>query len=1027
MLALMPAIALAQTTAISGRVTAEGSGEPLPETRVIVIGTTLFASTNGTGQYTIRGVPAGTFDIRVLRVGYAEQKKPITVSAGQTSVLDFVMTPVVVKLQEVVTTATGEQRRVELGNNVANVDAATRVQTAPVTDVASLLVGQAAGVQVMPGNTTGTGARIRIRGTNSLSLVNDPIYIIDGVRMTSPNGSQSGNIFTGGAIQSRAQDLNPDEIENIEIVKGPSAATLYGTDAANGVIVITTKRGRAGATRYNVFGEAGAIHDYNTWPTAYTLLGHTAAAPATAIRCTLSTASAGTCIPDSLAKFNLFENPNTTPLGTGSRKSAGLQASGGSDIVRFFTSGEYEDEIGVLKIPNFDIQRLDTTGVNALQEWRQPNELTRSTMRANLNATPSPKLDLAVSTGFIHLMTRLPQSDNNALGLLSNGFGGPGFEGPGPGYVGISTLGYALHGYRASTPAESFQDVSTQMINRFIGSANGNWRPTSWMLNRANIGVDYTSRIDQQLCRRGTCADVGTTRQGFVEDDRAGLRNFTMDLGSTLTFQPREWFNSKTTVGAQYVNFQLDRNGSGGSNLTPGTQTANGAAVVFADASTDVSKTLGYFVEEQGAFRDRLFLTAAVRTDQNSAFGTNFQRVYYPKFSLSWLISDESFFPRPSWLSQLRLRSAYGASGVQPGPDDALRFFSPQTVNAVAAAGGNAQDLPGVQFTTIGNANLRPERATEYEGGFDAGVLDNRAHLEITYYSKLTHDALVSLVLPPSLGAGATSQRTNLGSVKNDGLEAMINAQLLSRRALGWDVTLSSSSNRNKLVSLGLDATGKPIPPVIGATIRQQPGYPLNGWWQQRILSWNDANNDGIITANEIRVADSPDFIAYSIPKIEASLTNGFDLLNRSLRVQALFDYKGGYKQLNGTDRIRCQSRNNCRELSDKSAPFWRQARNVALRDDPSHTQVGFMEDASFVRFRELSLSYTLPERLSARYLASKGATATFAVRNLHKWTNYTGIDPEANADAGSTANVASDFQTIPPPTYFIFRLNLAF
>ena len=336
--------------------------------------------------------------------------------------------------------------------------------------MASLLVGQAAGVQVMPGNTTGTGARIRIRGTNSLSLVNDPIYIIDGVRMTSPNGSQSGNIFTGGAIQSRAQDLNPDEIENIEIVKGPSAATLYGTDAANGVIVITTKRGRAGATRYNVFGEAGAIHDYNTWPTAYTLLGHTAAAPTTAIRCTLSTASAGTCIPDSLAKFNLFEKPNTTPLGTGSRKSAGLQASGGSDIVRFFTSGEYEDEIGVLKIPNFDIQRLDTTGVNALQEWRQPNELTRSTMRANLNATPSPKLDLAVSTGFIHLMTRLPQSDNNALGLLSNGFGGPGFEGPGPGYVGISTLGYALHGYRASTPAESFQDVSTQMINRFIGS-----------------------------------------------------------------------------------------------------------------------------------------------------------------------------------------------------------------------------------------------------------------------------------------------------------------------------------------------------------------------------------------------------------------------------------------------------------------------------------------------------------------------------------------------------------------------------
>src|SRR2546423_1928353 len=353
MLAVMPAIPLAQPPAIPARVTAEGSGEPLPETRVIVIGTTLFASTNGTGQYTIRGVPAGTFDIRVLRVGYAEQKKPITVSAGQTSVLDFVMTPVVVKLQEVVTTATGEQRRVELGNNVANVDAATRVQTAPVTDVASLLVGQAAGVQVMPGNTTGTGARIRIRGTNSLSLVNDPIYIIDGVRMTSPNGSQSGNIFTGGAIQSRAQDLNPDEIENIEIVKGPSAATLYGTDAANGVIVITTKRGRAGDTRYHITAESGIIKDRNTYPTAYTLWGH---APAGSTRnCLtplLSQVSSGLCVSDSLTSFNLWSTPNTTPLGTGRRGKTGAQISGGQQSLRFFTSGEYEHEFGIYKIPD---------------------------------------------------------------------------------------------------------------------------------------------------------------------------------------------------------------------------------------------------------------------------------------------------------------------------------------------------------------------------------------------------------------------------------------------------------------------------------------------------------------------------------------------------------------------------------------------------------------------------------------------------------------------------------------------------
>ena len=184
----------------------------------------------------------------------------------------FALSPVVVQLQEVVTTATGEQRRVELGNAVASVNAAQRTQTAPVTDMASLLVAQAPGVQVLPGNTTGTGARVRIRGINSLSLSNDPIYIIDGIRMTS--NSASMQIGVGGTAPSRVNDINPEEIENIEIVKGPSAATLYGTDAANGVIVITTKKGRAGAARWTGFAEQGVVQDRNNYPSTYAILGH---------------------------------------------------------------------------------------------------------------------------------------------------------------------------------------------------------------------------------------------------------------------------------------------------------------------------------------------------------------------------------------------------------------------------------------------------------------------------------------------------------------------------------------------------------------------------------------------------------------------------------------------------------------------------------------------------------------------------------------------------------------------------------
>jgi len=339
LLTLVSSTALAQGGTITGRVAAQGSGEVLPESRVIVIGTSIFTSTGADGRYTLRNVPAGTYDLRVLRVGYTEQKKPVTIATGQTLTVDFDMAQAIIKLAEVVTTATGEQRRVELGNSVTSVDVTQRTASAPVTDMASLLVAQSPGVQVMPGNATGVGARIRIRGVNSISLVNDPIYVIDGVRMRSDNGSISGNIFTGGAAQSRAQDINPSEIESIEIVKGPSAATLYGTDASNGVIVITTKRGRAGATRYSVFGESGLITDQNTWPTAYTLWGHAPAGSTRNCRNTsLTQVSSGLCLADSLSKFNLFENSRTTPLGTGNRQNAGLQVSGGVQQLRFFVS-----------------------------------------------------------------------------------------------------------------------------------------------------------------------------------------------------------------------------------------------------------------------------------------------------------------------------------------------------------------------------------------------------------------------------------------------------------------------------------------------------------------------------------------------------------------------------------------------------------------------------------------------------------------------------------------------------------------
>ena len=989
---------------IAGRAVAQGSNEPIPEARVLVIGTSLFAITNNDGRYVVRNVPAGTQQVRVLRVGFGEQKKSVAVQAGQPATLDFQLAPVAIKLAEVVTTATGSERTVTQGSKIEQIDAAELTKTKPITSIGDLLTARAPGVQVMPNNMSGASVRVRIRGTSSLSLSNDPIYVIDGVRMTSDNGSQS--IGIGGTTFSRVGDINPQDIENIEIVKGPSAATLYGTDAANGVIVITTKRGRAGAARVNAFIENGVIKDRNTYPTAYTLFGHRPATPTTARQCFLSELAAGTCVRDSLLSFNLWEDPETTPLGTGQRQQYGLSSAGGSEALTYFISGDYEKELGVYTVPPFDRQRFDSLAMPMTSQQLRPNALEKQNVRANLSSQISSNFDLQSSASFIHLNQRLPQTDNNTTGLASSAYGGPGYRNNGNG-----SLGFPKNGYRAFTPGDIFQETFNQQINRFVGGLNANWRPFSWMANRGNVGVDYTSRTETDLCRRGQCSDFGTNRLGFSTDNRTNIRNFSFDLASSATFQPVPTVSSKTTLGAQYVNYAFDRNGASGDNLTPGTVSPVGGANKSVSAATTFTKTLGLFVEEAVALRDRLFLTAALRTDQNTAFGTNFQQVYYPKLSASYVISDEEFFPKIPSVDQLRLRATYGAAGTQPGPNDALRFFAPVSVNS------DRTDVGGAVLSAIGNAELKPERATEFEGGFDTKLLDGRLNVELTYYSKTTKDALISRVLPPSAGV-ASSRFENLGSVKNAGGEALVNAQLVQNRAFGWDMTFAASTNANKLVDLG------PVPPIIGTLIQQRAGYPLNGWWSRPITGYADANGDGILGVNEVTVGDTAEYLGYSSPRHELSLNNGFDLFDRALRITTLFDYKGGHKGDNDTQRIRCQNRLNCYEEADPSAPLELQARVIALRDNPARTQAGFVEDGSFVRFRELSVTYAAPSNVATRLFRSNSASLTFAARNLHVWTNYTGVDPEASY---GSLDIPNDFQTAPPPTYFTLRLNLGF
>jgi len=1028
---VLPAALRAQAV-VSGKVAAQG--QPLVDARVLVRGTSRVAITNAAGEYVIRNAPAGTQTLEVLRVGYRAQTATVALTAGQTTTANFAMDVAIVQLQDVVTTATGQQRRVELGNAITTMgDVAKTVETQPVRNVADLLVAKAAGVSVLPGNETGSSPVVRIRGTNSLSLNNAPIYVIDGVRMIST----SVGVPTGGTTTSFLNDLNPEDIEDIEIVKGPSAATLYGTDAANGVIVISTKKGRAGSTRWTWYGEGGAVRDRNDYASTYAVFGRDAKGAVT--RCVLETIANKTCVADSTTSVNMLTDPTLSPIHAGHRDQYGLNLSGGSDAVRFFVSGDLENEIGPIKMPAFAQAYLDSAGDPARNEEIYPEAFQRQTVRANINAAVSPKFDLSANSGWTNRAQRLPQTDNNPISVFATAMKNPGFT---PnyalcsktpvsclGYSDIGSLGEEMRGYSSYIPAQTFQDKMQENVQRFTGDVDANWRPFSWMQNEGSVGLDMADRENWELCRLNQCPNSGTTRQGYVTDQRGNNRNFSAKLVSNNTWQAKQWMNLKSTVGADYNNVESDFVASSGTNLPPGAQNVAQAAVKTGSNQLEtVNRTLGLYAQEQASVRDRLFVTAAVRTDQNSAFGTQFQRVFYPKLSASWIVSDEDFFPRVRWLDQLRLRSAYGASGVQPGATTALQTFAAITraidtkTPGSASCGTSTCDTPSLQPNLIGNPNLKPETSAEFEGGFESRMFDSRATIDFTYYHKKTHDALISQPIAGSAAPSALSVTRNLGSIMNQGVEAMVNLTLVDRHGFGWDVTMNGSHNSNKILSLGHDATGKANPTIlVNSLVKDSVGLPANAWFFVP-YTFADKNNDGLIDDSEVSVASSAVYMGYSQPRDIFSIQNGFDLFNHTLRLSALVDYKGGYSLYNNTIQFYCSNQPTCYEETNTSAPLWRQARVIAQRyTTPVKTTAGYLENGQFWRLREVSAVVNLPAAAVSR-IRARDASLAFTGRNLHLWTKYTGVDPESNY---STSDIQTDFETAAPPTYFMVRLNL--
>lgn len=991
---------------VQGRVTDAATGQPIQQARVLVQGTQVGSLTAETGRYTLRVPTSGAVVLEVSRIGYEAKRVTVNITGTDPITQDVALTQAAFSLSAVVTTVTGQQRKVELANATTQIAVAEKVAELPVSNMGQLLSGRAAGVQVVSAGATGAGSRIRIRGQASLSLSNDPVVIIDGVRMTSASGSSS--IGVGGSTPSRLDDLNPEEIENIEVVKGPSAATLYGTEAANGVINITTKRGKAGKTRWNVYTENGLITDPNTYPLMYYGWGTqlSGANAGSRVRCPAISVAASICRTDSLRVGNAFLIDSLSPVDRGSRQQYGMQVSGGTDRVQFFVAGETEVETGIYKMPDIEIARLQRErGVSSIPSSQiRPNALDRNSLRANLTAQISPKATLQVSTSYINSRQRLPQNEDNGNGLMVGMLGGEWRQDL------IDSRGVPLLGWRAFPMGDILSRTTSQGVNRFINSIQMQYNPISWLTTRATVGSDFTSRSDVgiNLFDQGV---LGVNRVGQINANRAEINQQTVDLGGTATKQVFPWLNSKTSVGMQYIRNAFAQSEGTGQSLPPGATTITAAAVRNSSQSFDERRTLGYYIEQVFSVNEKLFLTAGMRRDAASAFGKDFRAVNYPKVGASWVISDQGFFPATDWINTLRLRATYGASGQIPGATDALRFFSPFATTISGTA-----DQPGVSLGALGNANLRPEYSAETEGGFDLTMFDGKSNFEFTYYNKNTTDALIERRVAPSI-AGVTARFENIGNVRNSGFEVVYNQKVVSNDKIGLDFVLTGSTNKNELITLGEGVS--PIPSGNRNTQLNAPGFPLYGLWG-RTYTYNDANGDGILVASEMTYGDNT-FIGPTFPTRELAFTPTVELLGRKLRISGQLDSKWGMKKLNNTKRHQCQAGISCEGLYE-GASLEEQAKAVAAA---ASVFTGFYEDGSFTRFRELSVSYQMPNAW-AKALKAERWNLVLTGRNLGVWTPFSGVDPETTVGNGDQRGNEEFFST-PPMRYWTFRMNFNF
>lgn len=812
-LAVLGAVALAMplqltaqaTGTIEGTVTDAGSKRPLANAQVSIVGTgaTVGALTNAQGAFRVLNVAPGTRRVRARLLGYAPQEKTVTLEANGTARVELALSQSAVELNAIVTTGTGgsqvEARK--LGNTVATVEAP---QNAPIASFSALMQGREPGVMALPSSgLTGEGTRIRIRGNASLSQSNEPIVYVDGVRIDNGGGFGRGFVGTGGGgTPSRLDDIDPSSIEKIEVLKGAAAATLYGTEASNGVLLITTKKGVASAPRWNFEVEQGwkeypAERVEDQWGIAANSLtagGARRCAAGDAVCATTQATRLSQHYGITVEPFTPFSRDFATQLfETGKATTIGAQVSGGTPLITYFGSlrGSMEDG-------PFSADKFNWPDVRGSQGVFSKDLNNRYTATTSLGLTPSRTFKLSSTMLYANTHLEIPQNNNSiyapyTVALFSKPENAQCDASVADGFN-VSTGGSTGTGLCAGpgnpTGASSFgsirelvQETIKQDARHFNGNVRASYIPTTNFNLDATFGVDFTAQRSSQFLRFGNNVDrrINRANNGFANlDDRSHQEltlsvngGYTRDFGSTLS--------SNFIFGAQgFLTRDNDESASNQGFPGPGIEVVGGGSApgVFESYSSIVNA--GYFGQEQLGYHDWLFLTAGGRFDYNSAFGKTSGGVFYPQASISLIPSDraswrESFMSR--YLSSLRFRAAIGKAGRQPGAFDKLTTYDALTSPTGA----------GLVPRNLGNPELRPEVSTEIELGAEFGIREDQTSFAFTRWQRRTVDALYARRYPVTGGFRAL-QLSNIGEIAAWGWDARVKSFVVNRPGLSADV-----------------------------------------------------------------------------------------------------------------------------------------------------------------------------------------------------------------------------------------------